>query len=128
MTLSNEIAAATDAEDADVAEAVSSLVLLLQPFAPFITAELWARLGNDGPVAKAAWPTADPALIVVETATLVIQVNGKVRDRIDVPVSITEAEMLERARASDSARAHIDGKTIVKEIAVPPKLVNFVVR
>ena len=128
MTLTNELADAKDASDPDVAEAVFALLPMLAPSAPFIAEELWARLGRDGSIHMSAWPEADPALVAEETATMVVQVNGKVRDRIEVPVGIDQDEMLSRAKASEKVRAHLDGKEIVKTVVVPPKLVNIVVK
>ena len=128
MTLTNEIADATDAADGDVAEAARTLVQLLAPMAPFVTEELWHRLGGEGTVHMTSWPIPDPALIVESTATMVVQVNGKMRDRIEVPADVTEDAMVEIAMASEKVRSHLDGKAVVKTIAVPPKLVNIVVR
>jgi leucyl-tRNA synthetase len=129
MVLSNEIAElSSDATDADVAEAITLLLRMLSPFAPFITEELWHRLGNDGWIAMTSWPEADPALAAQETATMIVQVNGKVRDRIEVSPGIGEEEMVKLATASDKVRANVEGKTVVKTIVVPPKLVNIVVR
>ncbi|HLW18482.1 MAG TPA: class I tRNA ligase family protein, partial [Actinomycetota bacterium] len=128
MMLTNEIADARDASDADLAEAASALARMLNPMAPFISQELWTRLGNEGYVQRADWPVADPDLIKVDHVTMVVQVSGKVRDKIDVPADIGENEMKERALASDKVRAHIDGREIVKTVIVPPKLVNLVVR
>jgi leucyl-tRNA synthetase len=75
-----------------------------------------------------AWPIPDPALLVEATVTMVVQVNGKVRDRIEVPAQIGEEDMKRTAMESERVRSHIDGKTVVKTIVVPPKLVNIVVR
>ena len=128
MTLTNEIADARNASDADLAEAASALARMLNPMAPFISQELWTRLGNEGYVQRADWPVADPDLIKVDHVTMVVQVSGKLRDKIEVPADIGEAEMKERALASEKVRAHIDGHEIVKTVVVPPKLVNLVVR
>ncbi|HVL33635.1 MAG TPA: leucine--tRNA ligase [Actinomycetota bacterium] len=128
MTLGNTITDAKDASGADVAEAVDALVRMLQPFAPFITQELWARAGREGPIAKAAWPAHDPSLTVVENVTMILQVNGKVRDRVEVPAGITGDEMRAMALASEKVRAHTEGKDVAQVIVVPPKLVNVVVR
>jgi leucyl-tRNA synthetase len=73
------------------------------------------------------WPQADPALLERETFELVVQVNGRVRDRVEVPVGLDEASLLTRAKELPRVRAHVDGKEIRKEIVVPGKLVNFVV-
>ena len=128
MTLTNQIADAKDAADADAAEAIVALIVMLAPSAPFITEELWHRLGREGSIHMASWPAADPSLVAQETVTMVVQVNGKVRDRIDVPANIAADAMVDRAKSSAKVRPHLDGKNVVKTIVVPPKLVNFVVR
>ena len=84
--------------------------------------------GPSGRVWEQPWPEADPALLARETFTLVVQVNGKLRDQIEAAVGASEQELLELATASDNVRRHIDGREIVKEIVVPGKLVNLVVR
>jgi leucyl-tRNA synthetase len=129
MVLSNAISdEAATASDADLAEAVTALLAMLSPFAPFITEELWHRLGREGRIAMTAWPSFDPALTVQDSVTMVVQINGKVRDRFDVPVTIGEDEMIARATGSEKIRALIDGKSVLKTIVVPPKLVNIVVK
>jgi leucyl-tRNA synthetase len=105
-----------------------ALLTMLSPFAPFVSEELWHRVGGEGRIAKTAWPSFDPALTVQEAVTMVVQVNGKVRDRMDVPATITEEEMTARATASEKVRALTDGKTVVKTVVVRPKLVNIVVK
>jgi leucyl-tRNA synthetase len=101
---------------------------MLNPMAPFISQELWQRLGFEGYVQSTEWPIADDALTHVDHVTMVVQVAGKVRDKIEVPADIGEEQMKERALASDKVRAHIEGREIVKTVVVPPKLVNLVVR
>jgi leucyl-tRNA synthetase len=128
MVLTNEIADASDALDADVAEAVLVLVQMLAPSAPFISEELWHRLGREGSVHMTSWPIPDPALVAEQSVTMVVQVNGKVRDKIEVPAGIGEDEMKRIAMGSERVRSHLEGKTVVKTIVVPPKLVNIVVR
>jgi leucyl-tRNA synthetase len=88
--------------------------------------ELWERLGHER-LWDAAWPQADPALLERETFELVVQVNGRVRDRVEVPVGLDEEELVTRAKELPRVRAHVDGKEIRKEIVVPGKLVNLVV-
>jgi leucyl-tRNA synthetase len=128
MTLSNHVAESAGARAPDVAEAVDALLRMLAPLAPFISEELWHRLGRDGSIHTASWPVADPALAADEAVTMVVQVNGKVRDRIEVPPGIDEATMKELAFASDRVHGYLAEKAIVRTIVVPPKLVNIVVR
>jgi leucyl-tRNA synthetase len=95
--------------------------------APHVTAELWERRHPGEHVHAHAWPTADPVMAAVPTETMVVQVNGKVRDRIEVPVGIDAAEAERLALASPRVREHLDGGEPQKVIARPPKLVNVVV-
>jgi leucyl-tRNA synthetase len=105
--------------------AVDTMVLLMAPMAPHITAELWDRR-RGGHVHAESWPVADPALAALETVTMVVQVNGKVRDRIDVDAGIGEDDAVALALASDKVRAQLNGGEPRKVIARPPKLVNVV--
>ncbi len=107
--------------------ATATAASLIFPFAPHLGAEVWERL-EGGRVWERPWPQADPALLASDTVTLVVQVNGKLRDRIEAPAGAPEAELLELARASEKVRRHLDGKQVVKEIVVPGKLVNIVIR
>ena len=100
---------------------------LIFPFAPHLGSEVWERL-QGGRVWEQPWPEPDPALLASDTVTLVVQVNGKLRDRIEASAEAPEDELLALARASEKVRRHLDGKEIVKEIVVPGKLVNLVVR
>ena len=99
---------------------------LIQPASPHIAEELWERLGHERLWAE-PWPEADPALLVRETFELVVQVNGKVRDRVQVPADLPEEELIARAKASPKVQAHLNGKQIRQAIVVPRKLVNLVV-
>ncbi|MDP9329008.1 MAG: leucine--tRNA ligase [Actinomycetota bacterium] len=126
QVLTNEMRAALDA-GGGAGEAASTLALLLAPLAPFAAEELWREvLGNPDSVHRQSWPTFDPSLVVEDTVTLVIQVNGKVRDRVEVSADIDEATALELARASENARRAIGDGRVVKEIVRAPKLVNLV--
>ena len=109
-------------------EAVRTLLLLLAPTAPHLTEELWQRSGYEYSIHNQSWPEWDEELAADEAVTLVVQVNGKLRDRLAVAADITEDEAKRRARASDKVQAHLAGKTVVKEIYVPAKLLNIVVR
>jgi leucyl-tRNA synthetase len=109
-------------------EAIDTLLLLLAPACPHITEELWQQRGHEYSIHNQKWPQWDEALAKEEEITLVVQVNGKLRDRIVVPASITEAEAKEKARESKRVKVHLEGKKIVKTIYVPAKLVNLVVK
>ena len=109
-------------------EAVAPLLLLLAPTAPHFTEELWQRTGREYSIHNQSWPKWDKELARDEEITLVVQVNGKLRDRFTVPVSITEAEAWQLALDSEKVKPYIGGKKIVKTIYVPSKLVNLVVR
>ena len=107
--------------------AAATAASLIFPFAPHLGAEVWERL-EGGRVWEKPWPQADPALLASDTFALVVQVNGKLRDRIEAPADAGEADLLALARASEKVMRHLEGKQIVKEIVVPGKLVNLVVR
>ena len=107
--------------------ATATAASLIFPFAPHLGSEIYERLAG-GRVWEQPWPQADPALLVSDTVTLVVQVNGKLRDRIEVPAEAPKDELLKMARESEKVARHLDGQEIVKEIVVPGKLVNLVVR
>jgi leucyl-tRNA synthetase len=106
--------------------AVDTLLLLMAPMCPHITAELWERRGGDH-IHEQSWPTADASKLTVDSVTMVIQVNGKVRDRIEVPSGIDEADAERQALASDKIQALMDGGEPRKVIVRPPNLVNIVI-
>ncbi len=108
-------------------EAVSSVLSLLAPFAPFISEELWTAVGGDGSVHRQPWPSYDEELARPEEVTLVVQVNGKVRDRLTVPADSSDEELRGLALECENARRFIGGSEIRKVIVVPGKLVNIVV-
>jgi leucyl-tRNA synthetase len=107
--------------------AAATAASLIFPFAPHLGAEIWERLEGSR-VWEQPWPVADPELLVSETVTLVVQVNGKLRDRIEAAADAPEEELLGLARESEKVARFLDGKEVVKEIVVPGKLVNLVVR
>jgi leucyl-tRNA synthetase len=107
-------------------EAVEPLVLMTAPVAPHIAEELWSRLGHPGSLAYEPFPQADPALLVEETVTCIVQVAGKVRDRLEVPVSIGQDELRELALATEGVRRTLDGRGIRTVIVRAPRLVNVV--
>ena len=106
--------------------AAEVLVLLLSPMAPHLGEELWQRLGHATTLAYEPWPTADPALLVDESVTLVVQVNGKKRDEIRIAADAPEDAAREAALALESVRRHLDGRAPKKVIVVPGRLVNVV--
>jgi leucyl-tRNA synthetase len=106
--------------------ATETAVSLIQPYVPHIAEELWERLGHERLWAT-PWPEADPSLLERETFELVVQVNGRVRGRIEVPVALSDDELIARAKELPGVRAHLDGREVRKAIVVPGRLVNFVV-
>jgi leucyl-tRNA synthetase len=117
-----------DAEgEAALRFATATAASLIFPFAPHLGAEVYERLNGER-VWEQAWPVADPALLISDTVTLVVQVNGKLRDRIEAAAEAPKEELLELARGSEKVAKHLEGKEVVKEIVVPGKLVNLVVR
>ncbi|MEX1280266.1 MAG: class I tRNA ligase family protein, partial [Acidimicrobiia bacterium] len=130
MSLRNDLAAARRAATVSIEvwdEAVHTLLLLLAPIAPHVTEELWHRRGEDGSIHLQAWPDVDEAAAAEEVINLVVQVNGKVRDQVEVPAGATDAELEAAALASEKVAAWIDGKAIRKVVVVPGRLVNVVV-
>ena len=111
----------------DVIEVVETIILLLSPFAPHITEELWHRRGHPDSVHEQPWPEFDAEMAKEEETTVVIQINGKLRDRIVVPAGMTEDEIKEIALARERVKQRIEGKKIDQIIVVPDKLVNIVV-
>jgi leucyl-tRNA synthetase len=129
MVLSNGLADAVRAGRGSAAErrdAAERLVLLLAPLAPFVTEELWRVLGNTGSVHLAAWPGFDADLVRSQRVTCVVQVDGKVRDRIEVAPDAAEADLRELALASERVRAALGDRPVARVVVVPPKLVNLV--
>ena len=108
-------------------EALRAFVLVLAPFAPHHAEQMWGALGEAYSVHEQAWPAWDESLIRAEEITLVVQVNGKLRDRIEVPADITEETAKELALSSERVRPHVEGKELRKSVYVPGRLVNLVV-
>jgi len=134
MELVNELYAAESAiaqnavPKALLADVQRNLVLLLAPFAPYLSHELWEILGEKSSLLRAPWPKYDPDLAKEEEIEIPVQVNGKLRSRILVPADAAEELILERVLADSKTQAAIRGKQIIKKIVVPGKLVNIVVR
>ena len=105
-----------------------TLLILLNPFAPHITEEIWEELEFEGRLNQAKWPEYDEAKCVESTVEIVVQINGKLRGRLNVPADISADEAIKLAKEQEGITGLIDGKTIVKELYVPKKLVNIVVK
>jgi leucyl-tRNA synthetase len=108
-------------------EAVEKLIVLLAPMGPHVAEELWERMGRPFSVHQQTWPKWDPALAADEVITLVVQVNGKLRDRIEMPVGVSEEEARRLALGSERVLAHLGGKPPKRVIYIPGKLINVVV-
>ena len=124
MSLMNEISAAGSITK----EELRIYTILLNPFAPHITEEVWSNLGFEGMVCQSQWPEYDEAKCKDETVQIVLQVNGKVRMRADVAADISKEDAIALAKSEQKIADEISGKSIVKEIYVPGKLVNIVVK
>ena len=109
-----------------VKEAITAITKMLAPITPHISHVLWQELGNTDLVLDAQWPTVDENALVRDSITVVVQVNGKVRSKLEVPANIEKDDALAAAKADANVQKFIDGKTIRKEIYVPGKLVNIV--
>ena len=124
MALLNEIYALGSINRAEL----RTLLLLLNPFAPHMTEEMYEMLDLGGVLNEQKWPTFDPAMCVDDMVELVVQINGKVRSRLQVPVDSAQADVLAQAKADPKIQEALQGKNIVKEIYVQNKLVNFVAK
>ncbi len=109
-------------------DAIRSLLLMLAPVAPFITEELWFRLGLPYSIHQQPWPVWEEALVAEETVTVVVQVNGRVRDKLTVPVDVTGKAVEALALNSERVRRYIDGAAVANVVYVPGKLVNIVTK
>jgi leucyl-tRNA synthetase len=111
-----------------LAEILPTLALMLAPFAPYLAAELWEELGNEGQVLKQSWPAFDPELAAEDQAEIVVQVNGKLRTKLSAPYGTAREDLDRLAREDAKVQVFLTGKQVVKIIIVPDKLVNFVVK
>ncbi len=107
--------------------ALETYLVMLAPMAPHITEEFWRALGHNQSIHLESWPKFDPALTKEETVTVVVQINGKVRDRLQVEAGAPEADITALALASDAVKRHLDGKTPKKIIYVAGKMLSIVV-
>ncbi len=124
----NEYLNAGGSNRAVATEALRALLQLLHPFAPHITEELWEQMGSDSLLVLSRWPVADAAHMAEDEATIAIQINGKLRGDLSVPIDISQEELLDRVRAHEKIASYLEGMTVVKTIVVPRKLVNLVIR
>ncbi|WP_047690157.1 class I tRNA ligase family protein, partial [Kocuria sp. ZOR0020] len=131
MELVNALRKAIDsgagAADSAVREGVEAVAILLSLVAPYTAEDMWHTLGHNDAVLRAGWPTVDESLLVDDTITAVVQIKGKVKDRLEVPVEISEAELQERALASQVIKDLIGDAPVRKVIVRAPKLVNIVI-
>ncbi len=111
-----------------VRELNDNLLILLSPIAPFITEELWGIAGNTSSIHKVGWPGYDDKIAAEDMSTIVFQVNGKLRDRVEMPVGTSKEELENLALSSEKVKNFTDGKNIIKTIVIPDKLVNIVVK
>jgi len=111
-----------------IKESLYKILILLAPFAPHMTEELWHEIGYEGSIHECDWPDYKEKALKKEEITIVIQINGKVRDRINVSPDISEEDLKEKAKEEEKVQEYIAGKEIIKEIVVPKKLINIVVK
>jgi len=109
-------------------EGIETVLKLLAPFAPHITEELWSEIGHKDSIHAQAWPSADEKTLQQEEITIILQVNGKLRDKVQVPAEISNEDLEKLVLASNKVQQHIQGRKIVKVVTVPGKLVNIVVK
>jgi leucyl-tRNA synthetase len=131
MELANSINSYSETKNPDygvVKEAISNLLLLLTPFSPHICEELWHIIGNNNSICQQTWPQYDPSALVQDEIEIVIQVNGKVRDKINMPADSTENDLNQAALENTKVVQLTQGKKIIKSIVVPGKLVNIVAK
>jgi leucyl-tRNA synthetase len=108
-------------------ELLEPFVLVLSPFAPHLGEELWRRLGHRESLAYAPWPSFDPALVIEDTVTIAVQVNGKLRATLELPRGAASEAAKDAASGDERVRRYLEGATVRKVIHVPDKLLNFVV-
>lgn len=117
-----------DRNDAVVKEAIKAVVVILAPFAPHLGEELWLMIGKEASVFDIGWPDYDKSAIQLDEVEIIVQVNGKVRNKINAPVGIDQDVMKNLALNDEKIKEFIEGKNVVKVIAIPSKLVNIVVK
>jgi leucyl-tRNA synthetase len=123
----NKFVAMDEQDRAVVQHALETAVAVLSPITPHICEELWRHLGHDTPLHQTSWPEVDESALVRDTVTVVVQVNGKLRAKLELATAATEAQAKAAALAEDAVQRQLDGKAVRKVIYVPGKLLNLVV-
>lgn len=118
----------SEEDKAVLSKAIFTLVKLMSPLTPHLTEEIWLSLGGKESLYLTEWPSYDESLAISENVTIVVQVNGKLREKLEMPVNTTNEQIEEAALASEKVQSFIEGKAIVKKIVVPNKLINIVVK
>ena len=118
----------TEYNGAVLREAVESMILLLYPFVPHITSELWEMTGHESDISVHEWPESDASALVVNEIEIVLQINGKIRDKLVISPDLTREEMCSLALENEKVKQAAEGKQIVKTVAIPKKLVNVVIK
>ena len=111
-----------------IKEGIEAIVTIISPFTPHLGEELWQMIGKEGSVFDISWPEYDEKALVKDEVEVVVQINGKVRGRMNVPTEISRDDMQAAALEDEKIKELVEGKTIVKVIAVPKKLINIVVK
>ena len=125
MEYTNKLADIAKAQDGIDPSCLETLAVLLAPFTPHIAAELWEAIGKKD-IFKQTWPVCDESKLVVDTVEIALQINGKVRENMEIGKSEPKEQVLEKAK--EALKTRLEGKTIVKEIYVPGRIVNIVVK
>jgi len=131
MELSNaigEVVSGGSGDPASIRRSYGALLQMLHPFAPHVTEELWEAMGEKGFVLLSSWPVADASLMQEDVLTIVVQVNGKLRGQVEVPNPPVKEVVLDAVRRNERVQQWLVGKEVVKEVYVPGKLVNIVVK
>jgi leucyl-tRNA synthetase len=127
MKLANALQDCSQKTSSTYREGIETLLILLAPLAPHLSEELWSKLGHTDSIHQQKWRDYDPSALIVDEITLVIQINGKVRDNLLVPANLSKQELEEYAKTAPQVQKYLDGKEIKKVIVVPNKLVNLVI-
>ena len=131
MELVNELYRYKELKDANKAfmkKAIDTLILILSPFTPHICEEMWQQMGHEKTLTEVSWPSYDEKALVKDTVEIVVQVNGRVKEKLYVANNLSREELEKTALSSDEVKALTEGQNVVKVIAVPNKLVNIVIK